>query len=75
MACTLLQTSECISVLRAIRGQVGAIPSSKFLLKDSKASLPLKVVVNERGLWQGVLSTFPQEYLSHLGLSGSLSLN
>lgn len=46
----------------------------KFLLKDHKAGFPLRVVVNENGSWQRVLSVFIQKCLTGVEVDSPLSL-
>ncbi|XP_064475682.1 uncharacterized protein LOC135389576 [Ornithodoros turicata] len=48
--------------------------SVKFLLKDHKPQMPLRVVVSETGTWQKLVAKFLQRGLKVLQLPGSLSL-
>lgn len=73
IVCTLLQKSECLSVLRVIKHHVGAALYVIFLLNDHKPSFPLRVVAQEMGSWQSVLSLLLQNCLSDIRMSGILS--
>ncbi|CAN7945229.1 unnamed protein product [Ixodes hexagonus] len=47
---------------------------TKFFLKGHKVHLPLRVVVNETGTWQKIVSTFLQKTLTVLDIRYPLSL-
>src|SRR5690606_23858191 len=48
--------------------------SVKFLCKDHKPEFPLRIVINEGGTWQKLLSSFLQSGLELLTLNSSIRI-
>lgn len=68
--------NEC--EMEKVANKVGEVTmnsfSIKFFLKDHKPMLPVRVVVNENGTWQKVVSTFFQGFLSSIEMTTLIGL-
>ncbi|XP_042144221.1 uncharacterized protein LOC121834568 [Ixodes scapularis] len=71
---SILEEDEFKDVAKTMLNLSKSALSVKFFIKDHKPEMPLRVVINENGTWQKVVSVFLQKGLNHAILDKSLSL-
>lgn len=71
---SILEEDEFKDVAKTMVNLSKSALSVKFFIKDHKPEMPLRVVINENGTWQKVVSVFLQKGLNHGILDKSLSL-
>ncbi|XP_064464651.1 uncharacterized protein LOC135375945 [Ornithodoros turicata] len=64
--CSMLMENDMSAICKAIRSASRSTLSVKFLLKDHKVDMPLRIVVNENHTWQKVVSSFIKNCLSSI---------
>ncbi|CAN8033172.1 unnamed protein product, partial [Ixodes persulcatus] len=69
-----LQACDLNKLARQITSVRQDTCTKKFLVKDHKVNYPLRVVLNEIGSWQNVISSFLQKCLAHVRIETSLSI-
>lgn len=71
---SLLKENDMPTLVKEVRNSAANSFSNKFLLKDHKPDMPLRIVLNENQTWQKVISKFIQKSLSVLDIPNSISL-